>query len=246
MSLTPAPLLLVSGTLCDARVFAPMLADLGIPAPTMTIGGAESAPEMAERILAAAPPRFALCGFSLGAIVALEMIAQAPERIDRLALIGGNARQMSPSTAEARRLAVAIAASEGCASFVATAWDASVTAARREDRGLRAELEAMAAAVPLNVFRQQVEISINRRDSRPRLGQIAVPTLVVCGEEDQICPPELSIEIASAIPAARLVVVERAGHYVSLDQPTIVAGEIRDWLARPATSPSDRPSKEFT
>ncbi|MBK8084119.1 MAG: alpha/beta fold hydrolase [Devosia sp.] len=244
--MTDTPLLFLAGTLCDRRVFAPLCRAMGMSAPTVRLEGADSAPEMAARLLAAAPRRLALCGFSLGAIVALEMVAQAPDRIERLALLGCTARPMPESTAVARREAVKVAAREGCASYIATAWDASVPAWRADDAGLRQELEAMAADTPLESFRQQVEIAARRNDSRPRLSQIAVPTLVLCGEEDRVCPPELSREIADAVPGAQLSIVERAGHYVTLDQPDVTAEAIRDWLARPAPKFANRHREVFS
>ena len=239
------PLVLLPGTLCDERVFGAMTAGLDHPAITVPMAGASSAPEMARGVLDAAPPRFALCGFSLGAIIALEVIAQAPERVERLALFGCNARAMPPERATARRATVQVAEREGTASFIAGVWDASVPAGRRQDADLRRSLEAMATDTPLDAFREQIEMAIDRVDSRPRLWRIGVPTLVACGEEDRVCPPELSREIAMAIPGATLAIVERAGHYLMLDQPDTVARLVRDWLDTPISKES-RVSQEVT
>ncbi|RYE76693.1 MAG: hypothetical protein EOO74_08040 [Myxococcales bacterium] len=103
----------------------------------------------------------------------------------------------------------------------------------------------MAADSTLHTFEEQVEISINRADRRAGLGDIAVPTLVACGAEDQVCPPELSREIATGIAGSRLAIVERAGHYLTLDQPELVAGLLAEWLATPALSEHSA-SKEFS
>ena len=240
--LDEAPLLLLAGTLCDARVFAPMLDAMGMVAPTLKMEGADSAAEMARHILAVAPERFALCGFSLGAIVALEILAQAPERVDRLALLACNARAMPDEIVAGRREA----GRKGGISYVDAVWDASVPAWRRDDAELRDTLHAMAADTAPETLRQQIEIAISRVDSRPRLSAIAVPTLVLCGTEDRVCAPELSREIAAAITGAELVLVEQAGHYVSLDQPQTVAAALGEWFARPSAAPIDRLPKEFT
>jgi len=105
---------------------------------------------------------------------------------------------------------------------------------RRGDAALRTLLHAMASDTPMPVFREQIDMAIHRVDSRPRLAKIDMPTLVACGAEDQVCPPELSTEIAQAIPGATLAIVARAGHYLTLDQPDEVARLTREWLARPA------------
>lgn len=232
------PLLLLPGTLADQRVFGPVLERLGITGTWMRMEGAASARGMAERILAAAPERFSLIGFSLGSIVALEVVAQAPQRIARLALLGCNARDLPPDKAAARRATVPVAERLGLASYIDGAWEASVPAHRRTDAGFRAELHRMALETPMPAFRDQIEMAIDRVDSRPRLGRIDMPVLVACGAEDGVCPPELSEEIAAAIPGATLAVVARAGHYLTLDQPDEVAQLLRHWLARPAKAPT--------
>ncbi|RYE49801.1 MAG: alpha/beta fold hydrolase [Hyphomicrobiales bacterium] len=240
-----APLLMLPGTLCDERVFAAATSTLRRQRYTVEMAGELSAPQMARRVLELAPRRFALLGFSLGAIVGLEVVAQAPERVERIALLGCNARAMPDERAAGRRAAVTDAAQRGTASYIAEVWDASVPAWRRDDAGLRAELEAMAASTLLASFEEQVEISINRVDHRPGLAAITVPALVACGAEDRVCPPELSREIANGIAGSRLAIVERAGHYLTLDQPEITAQLLAEWLAAPA-QPNSIASKEFS
>lgn len=236
-------LLMLPGTLADERVFAPVLERLGVASQSMRMAGANSAAAVAKLILARAPERFSLVGFSLGSIIALELVAQAPERVERLALLGCNARDLPADKAAARRATVPVAERLGAGSYIDAVWDASVPAHRRDDAELRKLLHAMAVDTPMAAFRQQIEMAIDRVDSRPRLAQIAVPVLVACGAEDLVCPPELSEEIAAAIPAATLAVVARAGHYLTLDQPDELASLLHDWLARP-TRP--RVSKEFS
>ena len=245
--LTPdePPLLMLPGTLCDERVFLNATERLGRQRYTIEMAGELSAPAMARRVLELAPPRFALLGFSLGAIVGLEVVTQAPERVERIALLGCNARTMPVERQAARRASVAKASRDGNAGYIDEVWDLSVPTWRRDDAGLRAELMAMAGDASLRTFEEQVEISINRADRRAGLTEIAVPTLVACGAEDRVCPPELSREIAAGIPGARLAIVERAGHYLTLDQPQFVAKLLADWLAAPA--PTERTaSKEFS
>jgi pimeloyl-ACP methyl ester carboxylesterase len=244
--LNDTQLILLPGTLCDERVFAPVLDALGSTGRTLAIGGATSAADMARLLRDQAPDRFALCGFSLGAIVALEMVAQAPHRVDRLALLGCNARKMPADKVASRRATIAVAEREGIESYIAGAWDASVPAWRHDDQDLRTELEAMASDTSFAHFRDQIEIAINRADSRPRLGAIDVPTLVACGAEDRVCPPELSKEIAAGIPGATLALVERAGHYLTLDQPQAMARLLRDWLAASTPIQTRKVPKEFS
>ncbi|WP_421761118.1 alpha/beta fold hydrolase [Devosia sp.] len=238
------PLLLLPGTLADDTVFAPVLERLGMTSTWMRMAGATSATEMARIILAAAPQRFTLIGFSLGAIMSLEVVAQAPERVERLALLGCNARDLTSEKAAARRATVPIAERLGLTSYIDGVWQTSVPAHRRNDQELRAQLHQMATDTPMDAFRDQIEMAIDRVDSRPRLELLDMPVLVACGAEDGICPPELSAEIAGAIPGATLAIVEAAGHYLTLDQPDEVARLLREWLTQPTRT--SRLAKEFS
>jgi pimeloyl-ACP methyl ester carboxylesterase len=69
----------------------------------------------------------------------------------------------------------------------------------------------MASETGAEAFIRQQQAIIGRPDSRPDLARIDCPTLVLVGDSDQLTPPELSVEIAGAIPGARLVVVAGFG-----------------------------------
>jgi pimeloyl-ACP methyl ester carboxylesterase len=208
-----AALLMLPGTLCDARLYGAVLANLRVPAKVATLRGACSTQQMAQLILASAPPRLSLCGFSLGAIVALEIIAQAPWRVDRLALIACNPGLLDET---ARRARAALQQSE----FV-----------QPDDAPL---VHLMARETTAETYRQQTQMTLDRADSRPRLGRINVPTLVLCGAEDRICPPAMSRAIADAVAMSRLTIVPGAGHYLPIERPELVAEQLAGWLAMPA------------
>lgn len=104
---TDLPLVLLGGTLCNARLWQPLIERLNISAVLcITLTGAESAPQASRRLLKVLPPRFLLAGFSLGAIVALQMAADAPERVNGLTLISVNPLPVAPDTLASRREAV--------------------------------------------------------------------------------------------------------------------------------------------
>jgi pimeloyl-ACP methyl ester carboxylesterase len=64
----------------------------------------------------------------------------------------------------------------------------------------------MAEDTGVEAFLRQKQAIMGRPDSRPGLGAIKCPTLVLVGDDDQATPPDLSREIAAAIPGSRLVV----------------------------------------
>jgi pimeloyl-ACP methyl ester carboxylesterase len=59
----------------------------------------------------------------------------------------------------------------------------------------------------------------DRMDITKDAGKVAIPSLVVCGDDDKMTPPGLSRSIAEAIPGARLALIEGAGHYVMREKP---------------------------
>lgn len=235
------PLVLLPGTLCDERVWQPVVCRLlHRPVIVKPLVGEASTAAMARRLLAELPDRFALAGFSLGGIVALEMIAQAPGRITRLALVDTNARPDPPANHTARRNAVERAAQLGMDRYVSDKlWSVYVSGDHVADDAKRGLVAAMSAAAGLETFRQQTEIAISRADSRPRLGAIRVPTLVLCGAEDKLCTPAVHEEMAAGITGARLVLVPRAGHFALIEEPDAIAAAMRDWLDLETDIPSD-------
>src|SRR5207247_11212024 len=94
------PILLVPGLVSSPRIFGPLLPALWRLGPVTVANHIrdDNMGAIARRILAEAPPRFALAGHSMGGSIAFEIMRQAPQRVARLALINNQAR---PGTAEA-------------------------------------------------------------------------------------------------------------------------------------------------
>ncbi|MGB3339145.1 MAG: alpha/beta fold hydrolase [Devosia sp.] len=227
----PLPLLLLPGTGCDERLFAPMLARLGVPVAIVAdMAQAGTSAELAARILADAPERFSLLGFSLGGIVALEMMAQAPGRIARLALLDTTARPLPDDEVDRRLAQVERAEAAGMDDYVLEGWSRSVAAANRDNAALRDTITAMARDLGASRLKLQVDVAITRADSGPRLASIAVPTLILAGEAEQVCSLEGHQEMAEAIPGARFFTIPLAGHFAPLENPAAVARHVREWL----------------
>ncbi|WP_206667918.1 alpha/beta fold hydrolase [Sphingomonas glacialis] len=229
------PLLLIPGTLCDERMFAPMLAALPhidarvAPLCHDEIGAAALA------ILAEAPPHFALLGFSLGGMVALELAAIAPDRVVGLALVDSNARAVAPDLHAMRRTEAA----QGASAHVARLWPDYVAPAAQHDANLRAKIEAMANAIGSDALKRQTALALSRRDSRSRLARLTMPALVLAGAHDALCPPAWQQELADGLPDSTLVLIADAGHFAPLERPIAVAAEVGAWLARLATPLED-------
>jgi pimeloyl-ACP methyl ester carboxylesterase len=241
----PLPVLLVPGLLTTPRLFAeqlPALWRLGpvtVAAPTRD----DSMAGLAGRILADAPPRFALAGLSMGGYIAFEILRQAPERVARLALLDSSARPDTPEQTRRRHDLVDLARRGRLVEVADRLFPVLVHPSRHGDEAARELVRRMASETGPEAFLRQQQAIIGRPDSRPGLGAIACPTLVLVGDGDELTPPHLSTEIAEGIPGARLVVVAGAGHLSPLDQPGEVTRALVAWASgqgRPATGPSRR------
>ena len=226
------PILLIPGLLCSAEAFTSQVAALWPYGPVTvasTLTG-RSIPEIADAILASAPPRFALAGISMGGYVCFEIMRRAPERVIRLALLDTSALPDSPEQITQRRALVSRARTGDFQSLLAEALTAILHPAHRDDPSLRATNVRMGLTIGIDGFERQEEAAITRVDSRPSLGAIKAPTLVLVGDQDPLTPPSQAQEIANAIPGARLVVVPECGHASTLEQPEAVNRALIEWI----------------
>jgi pimeloyl-ACP methyl ester carboxylesterase len=228
----PLPTVLVPGLLCSPRLFAPQIPALWRRGPVTVADHTrdDTMAGVARRILDAAPPRFALAGLSMGGYAALEILRQAPERVDRLALLDTSARPDTPEQSERRRAQMAMAADGRFGEVADLLFPLLVHPAHTGDGALRSVVRAMAEDTGPEAFAREQLAIISRPDSRPGLAGISCPVLVLVGEGDQLTPPDLSREMAAAIPGARLVIVPGAGHASTLERPEAVTGALEEWL----------------
>ncbi|MBX6324378.1 MAG: alpha/beta fold hydrolase [Rhodospirillaceae bacterium] len=226
------PVLLVPGLAATPRLYEPQIPALWRFGPVTVADHRrdDSMAAIARRILADAPPRFALAGLSMGGYIAFEILRQAPQRVAKLALLDTSARPDTPEAGARRRAQIALAEGGRYAEVADQQYPVLVHPARRDDEALRRLVREMAEETGAEAFVRQQRAIMARPDSRPGLSAIACPTLVVVGDADQLTPPELAREIAEAIPGARLVVIPDSGHLSTLEQPEAATGALIDWL----------------
>src|SRR5579862_368480 len=226
------PLLLLPGLLCDAALWRGQIDELDdIAAPLVAdLSHDDSITAMAQSALAAAPPRFALAGLSMGGYVAQEIMRQAPERVLRLALLDTSSRPDTAEQSARRRGLIELAERGEFKGVTPRLLPVFLHPDRLEDKPLTEAVMAMAERVGKDAFLREQRAIIGRIDSRPGLPAIDCPTLVVCGREDQLTPLELSAEIVGLIRGARLEVVEHCGHLSTMERPWEVSVLLRQWL----------------
>ena len=226
------PLVLLSGMLGDASLWdrvAGRLADVVVPVP-LRIDLDDTITEMAASVLAAAPPSFVLAGHSLGGIVALEILRQAADRVRGVALVATSARGPSDVQIEAWRNAGERTRAGGFDDVAADLARATLGENARADARLVEHNLRMSRAVGGEGFLRQLAAQASRPESRPHLADVDVPALVVSGELDTICPPDLQRELAAGLSTSSLVEIAGSGHMVPIEKPDELAEQLRRWL----------------
>jgi pimeloyl-ACP methyl ester carboxylesterase len=236
MASTDEPLVLLPGHLCDERIWreqvaalAPMVSRIHVIEP----GPLTSIAALADEVEARLPSgRFALAGFSLGGLVAFEIVARMPERVTRLALLDTSAQPAVPPEIEMSLANVARAGRGELGTIVKEFLEflhAPATLLGRPD--IVADATAMAMSRAPACYGPQQAALRGRPDRRPLLPKIACPTLVLCGDLDAITPVAVHEEMAAGIPGARLEVIPGAGHMTTSESPDAVNKAMRQWLS---------------
>ncbi|WP_262028935.1 alpha/beta fold hydrolase [Microvirga sp. Mcv34] len=227
-------LVLIPGLACTARLFEPQIAALSTGRTIVVADNTQgdSIPAMASRLLSDVPGTFALAGLSMGGYVAMEVMRQAPDRVERLALLDTSARPDTPEASQDRKRLMALADAGRFEEIHSALWPRLVHPDHRSDQALQDVLLGMMRETGAGAYIRQQRAIMARSDSRPSLPGIEIPTLVLVGEGDSITPPEIAREIAEMIEWASLVVVPEAGHMSTLEQPERVTQALQLWLDR--------------
>jgi pimeloyl-ACP methyl ester carboxylesterase len=224
------PLLLIPGMMCDARMWG------GIPAAlhprsvahALPTGGQTMA-DIAAAILSDAPPRFALAGLSLGGIVAMEIVAQAPDRVERLALLDTNPLAEAPEVRARRQGQIDRAFSGDLVGVMRDEMKPNYLADPTDTALLNLCLD-MAVALGPEVFRRQSVALRDRPDQTATLAGFMGPALVLMGEHDRPCPRDRHDLMHRLMPQSRFVIVPGAGHLPPLERPDLTLAALKDWL----------------
>lgn len=232
-------LILITGLMCDAAVWEPVLPHLQANAADVVIpdhGMANSITLMATQILDRAAPRFALAGHSMGGRVAMEMLRLAPERVMRIALLDTGHTPLPQGDAAAlersKRMALLKIAREQGVRAMAAQWaQGMVHPDRLQDADLMASIIAMFDRKSADVFAAQIEALLGRPDAAPVLRSCRVPALLACGAQDSWSPVSQHQAMQALLPSAELEVIEDAGHMCPMERPRELATVLNHWLA---------------
>lgn len=231
-------IVLVPGLMCDSTVWQHQIAGLapGRNVQVAVHGLSATLGEMAERILDQAEPRFALAGHSMGGRVALEVLARAPERVSRLALLDTGHEALAEGEAGERERAgryrlLGIARREGMLAMAREWARGMVHPARLADAPLMEAIHTMIVRAGEAQFEAQIAALLARPDRTALLKSLRLPVLLLCGNEDGWSPFSRHEVMAGHIAGSRLVAVPECGHMSTMERPDAVTSALLAWLA---------------
>jgi pimeloyl-ACP methyl ester carboxylesterase len=219
----------------DYRVIAPDLRGFGRSpdgAEAITMG--QYADDLAGMLDQRGVDRpIALAGLSMGGYIAWEFWRRHPQRLSHLILCDTRSAADTPEAAEVRLQTAERVLAEGTGLLVESMLPklfASGTR-RQQPEVVRAVEQVIRSARPAGVA-AALRGMAQRADATEWLGQIQVPTLFVCGQEDAITGVAEMAQMADAVPRAELVVIPACGHLAPLEDPLHVNKAIRGFLDR--------------
>ncbi|MEV7873410.1 alpha/beta fold hydrolase [Microbacterium sp. NPDC089188] len=226
--MSAAPLVLLAGMNCTTDLWT----GCGLDDALTPAVDADDLDAQVDRLLRTLPGRFVIGGLSLGAIVAMALAVRAPERVVGLCVTAANAKAPTPRQRGGWAVWLErLSAGESPAALQAGILPVLLSASARETRpDLVERTIRMAEETPSRVLEAQLRLQGSRIDLLPHLRSTAVPTLVVAGADDALCPPDFHDEIAAALTGARQERLE-AGHLVPLERPSEFGALVRAWRA---------------
>lgn len=221
-------IVLVPGHLCAGEwLYAPQIDALAgrrvFMADTTrddSIGG------MADRLLADAPDRFAIAGLSMGGMVAMEVMARAPERVVAACLMDTDPTAARPREVEWRQGLL----DRGLEAYVETFTGRFFMHDDEAAAHLGAHVRERMLQTPQPVARAQARALDTRREMAPLIAGFPRAVEILVGAEDRVCPPRVHEPLVDVLPGARLTVIQDCGHIATLECPADVNAHLMHLL----------------
>lgn len=172
-----------------------------------------------------------LTGLSMGGYISFAFLRRHRDRVSALVLADTKADADPPEAKEKRSTQQAQVRTDGTAGLIEGLSGALLGEPTRNKKPdvVEATKKLMAENPPAG-FIGALEAMKNRPDSNGELASIAVPTLVIVGENDGVTPVAASEALNAGIPGSKLVVIPEAGHLSNLEAPEAFNGALAEFL----------------
>ena len=226
------PLVFIPGMMCDSRLFQPQISEFSkqyLVCITPVIYS-DSIEKISFEILRQLPPKFTLIGLSMGGILAMEIIKKAPERVMKIVLMDTNFKSETSET-KSKRIPQIKLVNEGKLEAVMKKQILQNYLVKNKKNQKILELcLKMAKELGKEIFINQSKALAARKNYKEILKKIKVPSLIICGRYDRLCPIEVHREMESLIKYSTLEIIPDAAHLPTLEQPSYLNKILKEWL----------------
>jgi pimeloyl-ACP methyl ester carboxylesterase len=224
-------LVFIPGTLCTSQMFLPIVDNLKYDSVLINYKHHDSLQAMSEEVLRVVGGRpFIPVGFSMGGMVAFELIRSVSQQINGLILLNSNAHADLPGRQEGRDRHLAVAKKTNLTNLMQDVY-LPVYFENTQSSESQVVLK-MAETLGVDVFEAQLKVLAQRPVSLDVLGEFAKPTLIVGAENDLPCPPAHQQLMADTALKPELYILPQCGHFAALEQPQKIAELINQWVEK--------------
>jgi pimeloyl-ACP methyl ester carboxylesterase len=222
-------LVFIPGTLCTSEMFMPIVSNLPFETKMVEFTHQDNLPDMASEVLKVADGRaFIPVGFSMGGMVAFELLRMQLPQVSGMILLNSNSHADIPGRKMARDIHLAMAQSQGIETLVRQHYLPVYF-----DQPLCPESETvvkMASQLGVKTFAAQLRVLDERPDSLNVLTNFMKPLLIVGAQNDRPCPPEHQKVMAHAARQSELHILNDCGHFAPLKAPLSIANLVIKWV----------------
>jgi pimeloyl-ACP methyl ester carboxylesterase len=187
--------------------------------------------DFVETLVSQIPAPVGIAGFSFGGYIALDLLKRRPEKVRALALVDTRASADDEGGRAKRDETIAAVRADGVRPVVESMPAKLLSPASLARPDLLERVQRMISRQKPETVVADLTAMRDRPDSTGFLREIAIPTLVVVGEEDVLTPPADSEAMAAAIESARLLRVPGAGHLTPMERPKAVADALGEFFS---------------
>lgn len=220
--------------MCDSRLFQPQIIEFS-KEYTVCVTPAicfDSIEKMSAEILKSLPSKFNLIGLSMGGILAMEIIKKASERVMKIVLMDTNYKSET-SEIKSKRLPQINLVNEGRLEDVMKKQiEHNYLRKGIENKKIKDLCLSMANDLGGDIFINQSKALISRNNYKKTLMNIKVPSLIICGKYDRLCPIEVHEDMKNLIDNSTFEIIANSGHLPTLEQPLSTNKILKKWLEK--------------
>ena len=226
------PLVFIPGMMCDSRLFQPQISEfskqyLVCIAP---VSYSDSIEKISFEILRQLPPKFTLIGLSMGGILAMEIIKKEPERVMKIVLMDTNFKSETSETKSKRIPQIKLVNEGKLEAVMKKQIMQNYLIKNKKNQKILELCLKMAKELGKEIFINQSKALAARKNYKEILKKIKVPSLIICGRYDRLCPIEVHREMESLIKYSTLEIIPDAAHLPTLEQPSYLNKILKEWL----------------